>query len=75
MSLKIFISNFWRSVIGTFSQFESDDSLISEEMQDILSDAAARKELFEKIEEARNGGDQNIKFTYNKKSIEYLVEQ
>lgn len=74
MSLKIFILNFYRSFVSTFSQFGSDDNLISDETQEILSDDTARKELFEKIKEARDSGEQKIKFTYNNKTIEYSVE-
>lgn len=74
MSLKTFILNFYKSFVGTFSQFGSDDNLISEETQEILSDETARKELFEKIKAARRSGEQNIKFTYNNKTIEYSVE-
>lgn len=74
MSFKKFISDFYRSLVGTFSQFGTDDKIISDETKEILADENSRKDLFQKINEAKKNGEQNIKFTHNNKTIEYSIE-
>lgn len=64
----------YRSLVGTFSQFGTDDNIISDETREILANESARKDLFEKIKVARENGEQSITFTYKEKTIKYSVD-
>ncbi len=74
MSFEKFIMDLYRSLVGTFSQFGTDDNIISDETREILANESARKDLFEKIKVARENGEQSITFTYKEKTIKYSVD-
>ncbi len=74
MSFNSILSNFFRSILGTFSQFNFDDNLISEQTQQILSDTDARKELSQKLHDSKKNGDTKIEIQFKDKKVEFLVE-
>ena len=75
MSFNALILNFFKSVVGTFTQFESDDSLISDETKAILSDSTARKQLSKELHNSKSEGNSKIEIEYNGKKVEFLVER
>lgn len=73
MSKDSIIANFIRVATNMFTQFNTDEPLISKETQEILNDPKGRKEISEKIvQHPRQGGE--VKVHFEGKEITYFVE-
>lgn len=72
MSKDSIINNLFRVASNMFTQFSTEEPLISEETQVILNDSEGRKELYNKIISNPKHGD--VKVTIDGKEITFFVE-
>lgn len=72
MSKDNIINNLFRVASNMFTQFSTDEPLVSEETKEILNDKEARKELYNKIMNQPKSGEVTV--NVEGKEIKFLVE-
>lgn len=72
MSKDTFINNLLRVASSVFTQFKSDEPLISEETTEILSHKEGRDQIYNKIISKKESGE--ITLTVNGKETKFFVE-
>jgi hypothetical protein len=72
MSKENIINNLYRVITNMFTQFNTDDPLVSAETQRILANKQAREEVFEKI--LKNPKQGKVKVHADGKDVTFFVE-
>ncbi|WP_231492200.1 hypothetical protein [Pedobacter sp. Leaf170] len=72
MSKDTFIDNLYRAATNMFSQFNTEEPLISEEASIMLSNAQTKEEIFEKILKKPTKGEVTLK--HNGEDVVFFVE-